>query len=174
MKSFSDIESKNLVWRQPKNFRMEYELMDGKVVVATLAWEKPMGSLAHAVTADGEWTFKRGGFLRPHVNVRIPGQSDDLARIEINLSGTGTLRFTDGAIYRWVSTSFWTGSWEFVTDDKTPLVRFRNPQMLGKAKGDVILEDEASENTRTPMLACLGWYLLILMAADTVNQNVTV
>ncbi len=174
MKRFADITSSELVWNQPKHFRMEYELKDGDEVVATLAWEKPTGSLAHATTADGEWTFKRGGFLRPHVNVRIHGNSDDMAEMEINLSGAGTLRFTEGAIYRWLSTSFWTGAWEFVTDDKTPLIRFRSPQMFGQAKGTMVLEEDASENTRTPLLACLGWYLLILMAADTVNQNVSI
>jgi len=171
MKSFTDIDTQELFWRQPKTFRMAYELRADTDTIAALRWEKPTGSLAHAECAVGEWTFKRAGFLRPHVIVRIPGATDDLAKLEINLSGTGTLRMADGTIYRWLNTSFWDGAWEFVTDDKTPLIRFRNAHMMMQAKGKVLLEPAASDDPHVPMLCCLGWYLLILMAADIATQN---
>ena len=96
-----------------------------------------------------------------------------MASLEANLSGAGTLRFTDNRIYRWSNISFWEGEWVFAADDKTPLVRFHNAQAASHAKGHVQLEAGAREHPDVPLLCVVGWYLIILMAADIGAQSST-
>ena len=88
-----------LTWVKPRALRAEYQLIaDGKAL-ASLRWEKALGSLARAEAADGRWTFKRVGFLRPRVTVRAEGSVADVAMLE---PGTGILQFSDGHTYHWV------------------------------------------------------------------------
>lgn len=162
-----------LVWSQPRSFRMEYELHAGDNLAATLYWQKSFGSLAHAIAADGHWTLKRSGFLRPHITVRVAGADANIASLEANLSGAGTLRFKDNRVYRWLNINFWEGEWVFAADDKTPLVRFLNARAASNAKGRVNLEPGALTHPDLSLLCIVGWYLIILMAADIGAQSAT-
>ena len=72
MKSLRKVGAFALEWSQTSVMSQSYELRGDDQVVATLEWEKLIGSLATARTADGAWTFKRSGFLTPMVTVRAP------------------------------------------------------------------------------------------------------
>ena len=170
MKSMTDVTSSKLVWRQPKPYRMEYELVDGQEQVASLHWQKAFGSLAHAVAAEGQWTLKRAGFIRAHVTVRPVGSSEDVARIDVDSSGAGTLEITDGRRCRWVCANQADAEWAFLDASNEPIVTFADPQLMVKAKGKVQIAPGAVRSSDITLLVVLGWYLLILMAADSANE----
>src|SRR5262245_37270197 len=92
-----------LFWRQPKAMQQEFELRAGpeEWVVATLRWQKVFGTLALAETPEGRWTFKRSGFWRPHITVRVADTDHDSAVFEPGWSGGGTLTVTGGPTFRW-------------------------------------------------------------------------
>jgi len=154
---------RDLTWVQPRALRAEYQLIaDGKAL-ASLRWKKAFGSLATAEAADGRWTFKRVGFLRPRVTVRAEGSVADVAVLE---PGTGVLQFSDGHRYHWVNTSSWGGEWAFASEDGTVLVRFLFPMASLRMRGRVQVEPEARTQQDLSLLLLLGWYLVVLNSQD--------
>ena len=173
MKPMDQVVARGLTWVQPRALRNEYQLIaDGKTL-ASLRWEKAFGSLATAEAADGRWTFKRVGFLRPRVTVRAEGSEADVATLEPGWMGSGVLQFSDGHRYRWANTSFWGGEWAFASEAGTVLVRFL-PGYSRKKRGTVHVESEARTLQHLSLLLLLGWYLVVLMAQDTAVIAATV
>ena len=93
MRAIRDITEQGLHWTQPSTFNREYELRAGDEVVATLGWQKTGGSLALARSTEGNWTFKRSGFLSPRVTVRLAGSETEVAVFKPSWRGEGTLAF---------------------------------------------------------------------------------
>ena len=89
MKSIREAAARTLTWKLMKD---TYELRSGAELFATLRWQK--GSLFLGEAAEGRWTFKRMGFLRPKVTVRSENSSTDLATLAFSGSG-GRLEFPD-------------------------------------------------------------------------------
>ena len=100
MKPIRGVAGQPLRWTQPTLLKREYELHAGDEVVATLRWQKTFGSLALAEAADGTWTFKRSGFLRPKITVRVPGSETEVAVFKPAWGGEGTLRLSAGRCYQ--------------------------------------------------------------------------
>jgi hypothetical protein len=166
MKPVEQDVARALTWVQPSALRNEYQLIADDKALASLRWEKAFGSLATAEAADGRWTFKRAGYLRPRVTVRAEGSEADVATLEPGWTGSGVLQLSDGLRYRWANTSFWSGEWAFVSEAGTVLVRFL-PGYSRKKRGTVHVEPEARTLRHLSLLLLLGWYLVVLMAQDT-------
>jgi hypothetical protein len=154
-----------LAWTQPKALRREYQLKNGDELVGRLRFEKSYGSLALAEVASQNWTFKRQGFLHPRVTVRTPNSEIDFAVFRPNWSGSGVVEFSDGRQIHWRCNSFWRSEWAFVQGEDRQLLRFK--QHEGFLKISARLEfDSAGAAPDLPMLAALGWYLMLLTAED--------
>ena len=153
-----------LVWTQPKTLRREYQLARGEELVGWLRFEKSFGSLASAEVASQGWTFKREGFFHPRATVRTPGSDANLAVFRPNWSGTGAVEFSGGRMIRWHRTGFWKSGWSFLERDDRPLLHFK--QHTGLMKISALLESESPTEPELPLLAALGWYLLLLNAED--------
>jgi len=151
--------------------RREYQLARGEELVGGLRFEKSFGSLATAEVASHTWTFKREGFFHPRATVRSPGSTTNLAVFQPNWSGTGILEFSSGRQIRWNRTSFWKSEWSFVERDDRPLLLFK--QHTGLMKISALLESQNGSEPELPLLAALGWYLLILTAEDESAVDVT-
>ncbi len=152
-----------LTWVQPRALRAEYQLIaDGKAL-SSLRWKRAFGSLAKAEAADGRWTFKRVGFLRPRVTVRAEGSVAGVAMLD---PGTGVLQFSDRHRYHWVNTSSRRGEWAFASEDGTVLVRFLFPMASLRMKGTVQVEPAAGTQQDLSLLLLLGWYLVVLNSQD--------
>jgi hypothetical protein len=180
-----------LVWQQPSALKNEFALRAGDEIVATLRWQKALGSLALAETAAGSWTFKRAGFWQPRVTARPADAERDIATFKPDSwSGGGALTVEAGRVFRLVSTSFWRGEWAWQDADGAPLVRFASRGSL-KTEALVTLTPAAAALPETaqlddlyrplppeaqappsvalpelPLLVTLGWYLLVLAAQD--------
>jgi hypothetical protein len=92
MNSLTDANLKSLKWEQ--SGKLASRLVADGQTIATLSWAKSWGSLATGESAEGEWTFKRIGFLRPRVTVRETGSDADLAVFSISWTGDGTVVFS--------------------------------------------------------------------------------
>jgi hypothetical protein len=166
MKTIREVIQRPLRWAQPSAFQRAFELQAGDDVVGTLRWQKAFGSLALAETADGAWTFKRSGFLRPKVTVRIPGSETEAAVFKPGWGGEGTLTLSDGRCYLWQHTSFWRSQWAFAIEAGEPLVHFNPDFAFFKHAAELVVEPRAVLTPDLSLLTLLGWYLMVLMAED--------
>jgi hypothetical protein len=179
MKVIREVTDRPLQWTQPALLKREYELHAGDEVVATLRWQKTFGSLALAETAEGAWTFKRSGFLRPKVTVRVPGSESETAVFNPSWGGEGTLRFSDGRCYLWQHASFWRSEWVFANEAGEPLAHFKATLeasaavVFCKHAAEVKFEPRAAAVPDLSLLTVLGWYLMVLMSDDAAGATTT-
>jgi hypothetical protein len=174
MKTMREVLDRTLLWTQTSAFQRVFELHAGDDVAGTLCWQKAFGSLALAESSDGVWTFKRSGFLRPKVTVRLPGSETEVAEFKPGWGGEGILRFADGHCYQWQHTSFWRSQWAFANDANEPLVRFKPDFAFFKHAAEVTIEPRAVSNPDLSLLTLLGWYLMVLMAEEAAGAAAVV
>jgi hypothetical protein len=168
MRAIRQVADQELIWTQPKALERTFCLQAGEEVLAILHWERAQGSLAVAETADGRWTFKRVGLLRPRVTVRLAGEDADLAALDFRWNGGGELVFPGGSRFDWVCLNFWATLWGFKNRAGEQLILFR-PKLNLKKRGTVVIERPARDLSELPLLTLLGWYLLSMMSDDAVT-----
>jgi hypothetical protein len=158
-----------LEWVQPQSNKRFFELQSGGDAIATLSWEKALGTLATAQTAGNTWTFKRVGFFNTRVTVRSPGSDTDIATFKPSW-GYGGMLEVQGRTYTWNKLDFWGNRWGFAWHDGTLLLSFGyagGPGSIFKLQGVVEMSPgSVSTNTDMPLLATLGWYIMVLMHDD--------
>ena len=158
-----------ITWRQPEatknNFVLHGEGAD--TPLATLRWQKLLGTLATAETPDATWTFKRTGFLHPRVTARIAGTDDDRAVFDAGWHGGGTLTIVGGATFTWQAANFWRTQWGWRGATDTELLHFASKQGLLRQEGAVTITPDALRLPELGLLVTLGWYLLVLTAHDS-------
>jgi hypothetical protein len=155
-----------LRWVQPHALQREFELRAGEDTVATLMFRSTFGSLAAAQAGERRWTFKRVGFWRSHVTVRVEGQDTDLAVYHNNTwTAGGTLVFADGRAYR-ANSNFWQTTFQFSNASDQALVRFTKVGGMFHLSCDVQVEPAGATLTELPWLVALGCYLVVKMRDD--------
>lgn len=155
-----------LVWTQPKAMSRVYELRSADTLIGHLRFEKSCGSLASAEVASQKWTLKRVGFLAPRVTVRSANLEADIAVFRPHWGSGGILRFADGHEAHWRSTNFWGSQWAFVGSDNHIVVQFRHHEGFARASAQLEFERSRAALPESPLLAALGWYLIVLAADD--------
>jgi len=156
--------TKSKVFEWAKSGKTSTLTAEGKVY-ARVTWAKSWGSLATGESADGEWTLKRVGFLRPRVTVRKKGSQTDLVVISMDWTGGGAVSFSDASSFSFKRVGFWRP--ELVLTDPIGSRVFSMSQSsgFGKQRATLKLESEAARSSwRTPLLAIVGWYLAILIS----------
>ncbi len=157
--------ARGLVWIGQQSQTHTFVLQADGVGIAKLNWEKASGSLATG-TVDGEsWTFKRIGYFSPFISIRPQGENREIARLTVNMSGIGSVQFTDGERYDWVS-NFWRAEWHWRTPSGALLVQFRRDFAIDDKAGAVEIPKEHLSTIHLPLLVILGWYLIVLMGED--------
>jgi hypothetical protein len=168
----------SLVWTQPKTLRGEYELRSGDDLIGQLRFRKLSGTLASAEVASQSWTFKREGFLNPRVTVRSPDCDVNLAIYRPHWNGGGILEIPGGHRIHWRCTSFWGSEWSFLQEDShsnsQALIHFKHHDGIMKVSARLEIVSADSSMLHLPMLAALGWYLMLLNAQDAAMAAVTV
>lgn len=158
--------SSPLVWTQPKARSRAYELRNADSLIGHLCFEKACGSLASAEVAGQNWTFKRVGFLAPGVTVRSANLEANIAVFRPHWGSGGILHFADGHQARWRCTNFCGSQWAFVGSDNHIVVQFTHHEGFFKASAQLEFEPSSAALPEFPLLAALGWYLMILAADD--------
>lgn len=165
MNQISLYTGQTVKWIQPSSFHMEYELLAGEDLLATLRFRSSLGTLATAETAAGCWTFKRVGFWQTRLTVRDCGLEQDIAVFKNNTwSGGGALEFNDGRSYR-ATTNFWQTNLEFKNEKDETLLNFHSRGFF-HFSANVDIAPEAAELVELPLLITLGWYLIVMMQQD--------
>jgi hypothetical protein len=165
-KSFKDFRGSELSWDQPRTLERHYELVSGQSVFATLTWVKVFGSLAEAQTADGSYTLKRGGFMRPHVTIRNAAMDSDIAVLKIGMLRHGTIEFGNGKRISLLSKRIWGFEWEFVDDNGLTLCSIRMRAKTMKYSADVKLFELVRKDHDLMVMLVLGWYAMVLMSEE--------
>lgn len=155
-----------LVWTQPKAMSRAYELRSADSLIGTLRFEKSCGSLASAEVVCEKWTFKRMGFLAPGVTVRSANPEASIAVFRPHWGSGGTLHFADGQQARWRCTNFWGSRWAFLASDNHIVLRFTHHESIFKGSAQLEFGRSDVALPELPLLAALGWYLMILAADD--------
>ena len=163
MKSIRDAGA-TLEWTHPEVQKRAYLLNAGTETVANLAWQKQEGSLALAETADGSWTFKRVGYLNPHVLIRDAQTGGRAGRFDASATGSGMLELPDGRHFKW-SSNLWRAEWGWRTTSGEEIMRFhRSFDVIEKREGNVQIKHPDLAGAHLPLLTILGFYLIILVA----------
>ena len=167
MQSIRKIAPATLYWVQLRAIRHEFELRSGDELCGMLHWEKAFGSLASATSDDGQWTFKRVGFLNPRVTIRQPGSDMDIAIFKPGWTGSGVLEFPSGRRFQWEHKDFWRLDWTF-QESGQELLRFKSKAGSLKMNVRVDLAPSVKTLPEASLLALLGMYLLVLTRDDSV------
>lgn len=163
MKSVRDAGSE-LNWIHPDVTRRHYELRAGDETIASLTWDAPDGSIATAKSGESSWTFRRLGFLNPHVVALEPGSGKQVFRFDATMSGGGLAQADDGHHFRWYA-NLWRAEWGWMDTAEKDLVKFRRSfDVDEKQEGKIEVLDLARDNPRLDLLIVLGWYLIIMVA----------
>ncbi len=170
METIHGMTNQVLNWIQSSPSKREFELRGETGVFGNLKWKKRFGSLATAVTNDGEWTLKRSGFLHPRVSARIAGTKRDVALFKSSWTGTGTVEFETGLKLFWVNKNFLHSGWAFMSPDGVDILRFQTRPGITKINVQVIVLSDFPE---LPLLVCLGMYLLILIHEESTEVSVS-
>jgi hypothetical protein len=144
---------------------MNYELLAGNELAATLRFRSSFGSLATGESPDGCWTFKRAGFFQTRVTIRVCGEEADIAVFRNNTwSGGGTLELPDGRELL-ATTNLWQTNLEFKSEPEATLLRFKSSGLI-HLSATVEIQQQAIALGELPWMVMLGWYLIVMMNQD--------
>ncbi len=151
-----------------------WELLAGGEPVATLKMEKITGSLATATCAEGEWTFKRSGFLHVRVHLRRAGSEQDIAIFYPRWTGSGTLEGPNGIRVQWFCKGFFQAQWGWLTDTGTEILTMTSSSSFLKHMADVQIAPGSFSRQDLPLLILFGFYLTVLMTEDAAAASAAV
>ena len=151
-----------LRWLRTEENPTAFALASGDARVAEIRWARSGGSLAVADTAEGSWSLKRGGFLNPHVTVRVSGEPSDLARITAHLS-SHRIEVRGGRSFRFHRAGMLVPAWTIALEDGRELLHIE-PVREGRklVAGAVIATPLGADLREFLLLAVAGWYFIVL------------
>ena len=165
MKRIAELIGRELKWTQPNALRMQYELLAGDEIAATLRFRSMFGSLAAGESVDGCWTFKRVGFFQTRVTIRACNGDNEIAVFRNNTwSGGGTLELPDGQTLL-ATTNLWHTKLEFKTESGETLLQFKRGGLIHMS-ATVEIQPPAFKLEELPWVIMLGWYLIVMMNMD--------
>ncbi|HNT54679.1 MAG TPA: hypothetical protein PKG95_08200 [Anaerolineaceae bacterium] len=166
MLKLSQLVGVPLKWTQPSMMRMEYVLLTGETVAATLVFRSAWGTFATAESADGCWTFKRIGFWQNRASIRRCDSEMDLAIFTNNTwSSGGTLEFIGGRSYK-ISNNCWMTRYEIRDAVDEPVIQFNYGGFLHTSAEVEILPQAALLSELPPMLI-FGFYIALMLHRDS-------
>ena len=144
--------------RPARTFVLESEGLE----IGRLAFSGKSGSLAKGMTAHGEWTFKREGFLHPRITIRKTGSDSNCGALTLSANGNGKLTLGGGEEFNFITGGWLQNHWSF-NRGLLEIVRFSRD---GSSADVEVINPTVTEETLS-VLVLLGWYAPLL-AADEV------
>lgn len=176
MKSILDTTTTALEWKEPIAGDLHFELWADGDLLATMVFATPSLDGATVRTTEGDWTLRRSGFLKHAILLREEGSDVDLALFHRGLLGGGHLRFTNDVTFHWRHEGLASAVWSFVSDGGEVLVslKLEPREELGpgsrKVQAEVQVTPEGHFLPRLPLLAAMGWYLMLLHRQEVVAE----
>jgi len=173
METFLTNQGDVFLWIQPKATSRVFELRRHDEPFGTLEFRSMWGTLAWSKDPIQNWSFKRVGFLTPHITVRMPDADSDYALFDPKVFGGGMLHTPDGRPYRWEPLNNWHTKWRFTDNKGAPVLSFEQDAEefklsdLFSIQAAVCVETSRITNLEFSMLANLGFYLVVLNAMDS-------
>jgi hypothetical protein len=167
VRSLQDATGLELLWKRRSLLSRTHDLVDPEVgnaePYATLVWRAGfvMQAPAEAQSGDGSWYFVHQGFFHQNVRVLAADGSTPVATLKRHWR-RGVLRFEDGRGFIWRRQSFWSPSWRFEDANGTAVVRFHWRFSLPRSTTRVEFETSAAPPADRALLACLGWYMVLM------------
>ncbi len=161
------------LWTQPTALSRLFELHRHDEPFRTLEFRSMWGTLAWSKDAIQEWSFKRVGFLTPHITVRMPESDSDFALFDPKVCGGGILHTPDGHPYRWEPLNNWHTKWRFTDKKGAHILSFEQDaeevklSELFTIQAAVTVETSRITNLEFSMLVNLGFYLVVLNSMDS-------
>lgn len=153
----------NRIWKQDDTWGKQFALVTDAGQVASLQFDSALGSRATASFGPHSWTFKRSGFWRPKVTIRLSGSELEYATFTPHWMYAGHLVIEQSRHYNWKHTSFFGFSFHWETIDGTELVRLPNRGLVFEKKSEVVISDAGSQLTDLPLF---GNFRLVSDGAD--------
>lgn len=172
MQEFATKAGDELFWSQPAIGTRYFELTRGEEAFGTLEFRSLWGTLAVARNPIQDWSFKRLGFMNPHVTIRHPEADSDYALFFPKVFGGGTLQLLDGRPFGWEPVNFWRTRWHFSDKHGAPIISFdqgseeRRMSEFSKLESHVKIESSHITNQEFSLMVTLGFYLMALYQAD--------
>lgn len=171
LERLATVDARELRWT--RSARLAWTLAAGAKTVAVLRWARSGGSLAAGDSAEGSWTFKRGGFLHPKVRVRERGSEADIAVLEMGRGGGGILHLADGMFYTLRRLGFWHPDWAITDARGRKLLTLEPRRGCPDEQATARLEDAAFDSVpSTLLLAILGWYVSQLVSQEVSDAGI--
>jgi hypothetical protein len=177
MRSLQEAVGRELLWKPRSLLSRTHDLVDPDgdpaEPYATLVW--PAGfrlrAPAEARSGDGSWLLLRPGFLGRMVTVVAADGGAPVATLK-RFWRRGVLRFEDGRVFVWRRRAFWSPSWRFEDSNGTTVVRFGWRFSLLRSTMRVEFESSAASAADRALLACLGWYLVLLSRRRAAHASI--
>ena len=167
MRSLQGAIGRELIWKPRSLLSRTHDLVDPDAGAAepyaTLVWRAGfvMQAPAEARSGDGSWYFLHRGFFHQNVRVLAADGKTPVAALR-RYWRRGVLRFEDGREFVWRRQAFWSPSWRFEDANGTAAVRFQWRFSLPRSTTRVEFESSAAPPADLALLACLGWYLVLM------------
>lgn len=167
MRRIEDLTGNTLNWVQPRPMSRQFELRQDGDVLANLRFETSLGSLARAETADAAYTFKRIGYFRPGVTIRLVGSTQDLGSFQPDWGTGGLIALASGAKYTFHCANFRGARWSMLDETGECVLEFVLKSFV--KTGAQVTFGRSCEDA--PLLALFGGYLMVLMADDAATTQ---
>jgi hypothetical protein len=177
MRSLQEAVGRELQWKPRSLLSRTHDLVDPQTSegapFATVLWRPGfmMQGPVEAQSGDGHWIFRHRGFFRESVLVMAEDGATLLAAFQ-RYWRRGVLRLEGGRQFTWRRESFLSPTWRFEDENGTPVVRFRTRFSFPRSLTRVEIEATAAPAADRALLACLGWYLLVLARRRTMAHGV--
>jgi hypothetical protein len=173
VRPIAEAGSQWLQWVQPSLLASVYELRAGDEAFATLRWERALGLLAVAQSAEGTWTFRRRRLPSLRVSAFQGDSAHEIATFQRKPSASegGALDTASDRRFRWRPTSYWRAEWIWTDAAGAPLIRFKYQFSMLTTRGRIKIEPRAAQLPELSLLVLLGWYLMIVMSEDAMAAD---
>jgi len=167
VRSLQDAVGRELLWKPRSLLSRTHDLVDPETrdgePFATLVWRPGflMRAPAEAQTGDGGWFFQQRGLLGMTVLVTPQDGAAPVATLQ-RYWRRAVLRFEDGREFVWRRESILTRTCRFEDGNGTTVLRLRTRIPFPRSTARVEIESSSAPAADRALLACLGWYLVLL------------
>lgn len=160
------IDVPSLRWEQPKWTQRLHRLVSGETVYATLEWPQAFRSTAVSRSREGNYSFKRGGFLHPFVTVRRQEFEMELAKLSVDWKGNGELVFTNAQRFTFTREGLARFDYQVADHRGAQLFSLNKNVAAIKHSGEVHLSPAGMSHRDIALLVTLAWYLAVMVTED--------